>query len=233
MNSKCFTLHLNCRSIFSEGLLHKKIRHVISDTAKRSLCGILILVLRIKKTNLHTIMTCQSQFGALLSYQEFIFLFILALRAGEKGNTWVLLFFISFHLAGFEIKGSEGHLALSLLAVWESPATFLVWLEKLCLSGQEFDVSWYLTQIFPPLWQRIRASHMGRKDTSPEWPTVNGFLQGPEVFRVEETNTHLCTCPSATLHCRVARTILPFLSQKAFEQTPQEGICTGLLQGGC
>ena len=86
MNSKCFTQHLNCRSIFSEGLLHKKIRHAISDTAKRSLYGILILVLCIKKTNLHTIMTCQSEFGALLSYQEFILLFILALRAEKEGN---------------------------------------------------------------------------------------------------------------------------------------------------
>lgn len=157
MNSKCFTLHLNCRSIFSEGLPHKKIRHVISDTAKRSLYGILILILCIKKTNLHTIMTCQSQFGALLSYQEFIFLFILALRAGEKGNTWVLLFFISFRLAGFKTRGSEGQLALFLLTEWESPATFLLWLEKLCLRGQEFNLSWYLTQIFLPLWQSIRA----------------------------------------------------------------------------
>lgn len=181
MNSKCFTLHLNCRSIFSEGLLHKKIRHVISDTAKRSLYEILILVLCIKKTNLHTIMTCQSQFGALLGYQEFIFLFILALRAGEKGNTWILLFFISFHLAEVEIKGSEGQLALSLLTEWESPATFLVWLEKLCLGGQEFAISWYLTQIFLPFWKRIRSSHTGRKDASPEWPTENGFSQGTEV----------------------------------------------------
>lgn len=68
-------------------------------------------------------MTCQSQFGALLSYQEFIFLFILALRAGEEGNIWILLF-ISFHLTGLEIKGSGEKLAYSLLTELESPAAF-------------------------------------------------------------------------------------------------------------
>lgn len=185
MNSKCFTQHLNCRRIFSEGLLRKEIRHAISDTAKRSLYRILILVLCIKKTNLHTIMTCQSQFGALLSYQEFIFLFILALRAGEEGNIWILLFFISFYLAGVEIKGSEGKLTRSLLTELESPATFPIWLLRWCLSGQEFAItriSWYLTQRFLPSWQRIRASRTGRNNASPERPTVARFSQRTEAW---------------------------------------------------
>lgn len=49
-------------------------------------------------------MTCQRQCGAQLSYQEFIFLFILALRREEEGNVCILACFLSFHLAGVEKK---------------------------------------------------------------------------------------------------------------------------------